>query len=132
MTEDKIVEDSLKLKNLIEKNAKEKVKRQTGIRVGQAYRLSKGEDVVDYDYYFSEMKLNEKERRFFESFNLLSRGKIVRIASPSRSIMKIKDPAKLEEVLKIYKEVYDRTLEVLIELGEVGYIKGENESEMKE
>jgi len=132
MTEDKIVEDSLKLKNLIEKNAKEKVKRQTGIRVGQAYRLSKGEDVVDYDYYFSEMKLNEKERRFFESFNLLSRGKIVRIASPSRSIMKIKDPAKLEEALKIYKEVYDRTLEVLIELGEVGYIKGENESEMKE
>lgn len=122
MTED--IESVIKLKKLIEKDAEEEIKKQTGRRVDQAIRLSKGEDVRDRDGdIFSEMKEKESERRFIESFDFIYR---LYWFTRSSEIMKIKDPDKLEEVLMLYRKVYDRTLEVLIELGEVGHIKGES------
>ncbi len=117
-SEEKHIEDLIKVKEYIEKNTKEKVKRQTGIRLCQALHLEEGEDVVDYDYR-SEVRSSEKEKRFVESFEFIF--KIYWLSSGC--VSNIKNSEKLEEALKIYRKLYDRTLEVLIEIGEVGYLK---------
>ena len=118
MSED--IEKMIELKKLIEDNAKKEIKNQTGKRVYQAMKLAKGEDVFDGDDIMDSFAASKRDERFINSFEFLRR-----IYWFGKGKNSIKDPAKLEEVLKIYKEVYDRTLEVLIELGEVGYIENE-------